>query len=169
MSGFTINLQPLLTDANQALQLFIDGAIPVLGTALGVFLRNHFKFLSLKTDQQVTAMFESALQNGSTIAMNSLQSYEGEHNTVAVKSWIAAKAAQYAIDHNQSYMKRFTGMNFDDVAQKALAELPQITVEPSIVVLPTGQTLTLGKPSPKQTPQQEVAETKALNEQAQPK
>ena len=156
-----VTLAPLYSTLNEALATLLAGLVTLLVTALGAWLRRHFKFLSQQTDAVITSGFNKALQNGVNIATNSLEQYEGEHSTVAVKSWIAAKAAQYAIDHNPDYLKRFVGVTPEDAARKALAYLQPLVVPEAGKVVVGGQTVVLGAPSPANV--DEKSETAALN------
>lgn len=163
-----VTLQPLYDALNQALVLLLTGTVTALGAAAFQWLRAHAKFMSAQTDAAVTKAFETALENGTTIAINSLEQYEGEHSTVEVKGWIAAKAAQYAVDHNQDFMKRFAGGNLQDFAQLAIAKEKALVHVPPVEeiggkIAVDGTIVTLGKPSPKGV--DEKAETAALNTQ----
>ncbi len=147
----SVDLTPLYTTLNEGFGLFLTGLVGWLGMEARGWLREHAAFLGASTDKALADGFERALQNGAQIAQHEIDQYEGEHSTVAVNGWLASKAAQYAVDHSPDYMKRF-GLSPDDVARKALAYLPP----PPPVVSAT--------PSPAhQTPEQERAETAALN------
>lgn len=153
--AYTVDLSPVYATLNQVLVLFLTGLITAIAGALGVWLRAHLKFLSVQQDAAITTAFNTALQNGANIALNSLHDYEGTHSTVAVQSWVAEKAAQYAIDHNQDFVKRFTGKSPDQltddalamIQNKALAYVPPVAVNDGTVTV-HGQQVTLGKPTP---------------------
>jgi hypothetical protein len=167
----SVDLTPLYTTINEALAILLSGLATAVVGAFGIWLKKHLTFLSAQTDASVTNAFNTALQNGSNIALNSLDKYEGEHSTVAVQSWVAAKAAQYAVDNNRDFVKRFTGKTPDELSdtavaliqKKALAFVPPVQVVGGSAIV-NGTPITLGQPSPtNQTDAQERAETAALN------
>lgn len=136
----------------------LSGVALWLGAKVNTWLSAHAKFLGEQTDATLAAGFNRALANGVNIAMNQLDQFQGAHSEVEVKSWVAAKAAQYAIDHSPEAMKRFTSMTPQDAAEKALAYLPALPPVSAVTAPPPPV------PSPQgQSEAQERAETDALN------
>lgn len=155
-----VTLGPLFQQViNPIIFAVLTGVAGWVAARANGWLASHAKFLDTQTDATLAAGFNRALSNGIAIFMNSLGAYEGAHDDVQVKSWLASKAAQYAINHSPGFMAKFTGMTSADAAQKALAYLPPIKL--------TGDSRVatyVFPPTPKGiTPEQEIAETDDLN------
>lgn len=123
----TIDLSPLYAALDQGIVLLLAGLVGYLGVMVRNWINAHLKFLGQATDKTLADGFDRALQNGSNIAVQELNQYEGQHSQLAVQGWLAAKAGQYAVDHSPDYMARF-GLSPEDIARKALAKLPNISV-----------------------------------------
>lgn len=119
----SIDLTPIYSALDQTIVLVVGAVIVWIGMQARAWLTAHASFLDQATDQRLATGFERALQNGVNIAMQQLDQYEQAHAKVPVNSWVAAKAAQYAIDHSPDYMSRFN-LTPDQIATKALAYLP---------------------------------------------
>jgi hypothetical protein len=125
-------------DLTNFYQQVVDPFLITLGSGVVLYLtalvrswvNAHLAFLGQQTDAQLADGFNRALQNGVAIAMKKVDELEASHTDVDVKSWLTAKAAQYAIDHSPDAMKRFTGLTPEGAALKALAYLPDVkTIE----------------------------------------
>lgn len=163
----TIDLTPFYQQVLDPFLLTVLSGIAIwLGAKVNSWLTAHAKFLGEQTDAALATGFNRALSNGVTIAMNQLDQFQGAHTEVDVKSWVAEKAAQYAINHSPDFMQKFTGMTPNDAAQKALAYLPPITMTGDDKVAKYAGAVP-PKASPKgQTPEEERAETDDLNTQS---
>lgn len=134
-----VDLSPVYGFINEALVILLGALATWLGLQVRQWISAHVSFLGQATDKTLADGFDRALQNGIAIALQQAHTYEGEHSTVAINGWLAAKAAQYAIDHSPDYMARF-GLSPDDIATKALAHLPPpvVTVDTTgVKVTPT--------------------------------
>jgi hypothetical protein len=129
-----VDLSPIYSQVVSPLALAILSGLGIwLSTYVRQFFLDHAAFLGQQTDKLLADGFQRALQNGTAIAMKQLDQFEGAHTQVEVNSWLAAKAAQYAINHSPDYMARFMGDATPDeaiahAAEKALAFLPPISV-----------------------------------------
>lgn len=155
-----ISLSPIFSQIVDPVALAILTGLATWATAMvRNWLITRAKFLDAATDATLAAGVNRGLQNGVAIAMNTLDQYEGEHSEVAVKSWIAAKAGQYAADHSAQALQRFTSLTPDALAEKALAYLPPIKLTGDARVATY-----VFPPTPKgTTPAQEPAITDGLN------
>lgn len=157
----TINLAPLFQQVvDPVLVTILTGLAAWVAQRASAWLGAHAKFLDQKTDATLADGFNRALQNGVSIAMNQLDQFEGRHDQAQVKSWVAAKAGQYAINHSPDFVQRFTGMTPEAAAEKALAYLPvPAETQQAVAAAPS--------PSPEgMTEAQERAFTDGLNAQS---
>jgi hypothetical protein len=167
-----VDLTPIFAYLNEFVGLVLAGLAGWVVKRLLAWLQAHVKFLSQQTDQVLANGLNTALQNGTAIAMNKLGGVEAAHSSIEIKGLVQSMAAQYAINHAPQAIAHF-GLDPTQLANKALAYLPP---SPAIVaavsaipkgesiLLPDGKTVVVGAPSPiDQTPAQEDAETAALN------
>ena len=133
MFGNHVDLTPLFPYLNEFLVVLLSGLVGIATMWLRNFLRAHAAFLGVQTDKALADGFDRALQNGVNIALQQADRFEKDHATVdfpgGFKGWVAARAAQYAVDHSPDYVANFFGSaNADqamvDAANKALSKIP---------------------------------------------
>lgn len=119
-----LDLSPLYQILNTAALTLLGGVATFLvGWASWAFHRYAAPFVGAQLETKASSDLNIALANGIAIAMQKLEGIENLHADVAVKSGLAAFAAQYAVDHTPEAVARF-GLDPDELALKALAYLP---------------------------------------------
>ena len=120
----SIDLSPLYQILNTAVLTLLGGlATFVAGWASWAFHRYAAPYVGAQLESKASSDLNTALANGVAIAMQKLEEIEKQHADVAVKSGIAAFAAQYALDHAPEAVTRFN-LGPEELALKALAWLP---------------------------------------------
>ena len=119
-----IDVSPLYQVLNTALLTLLGGlATFVAGWASWALHRYAAPLVGAQLEAKAAADLNTALANGVAIAMQTIEGAEKLHAEIAVKSGIAAFAAQYAIDRAPDAVARF-GLGPQELALKALAYLP---------------------------------------------
>jgi hypothetical protein len=120
----SIDLTPLYQVMNTAVLTLLGGLMTfAVGWASWALHRYAAPFVGAQLETKAACDLNTALANGVAIAIQKVEAIEKLHADVAVKSGIAASAAQYAIDHAPEAVARF-GLDPDELALKALAYLP---------------------------------------------
>ena len=120
----SIDLSPLYQILNTAVLTLLGGLATFLaGWASWAFHRYAAPYIGAQLESKASTDLNTALANGVAIAMQKLDEIEKQHADVAVKSGIAAFAAQYALDHAPEAVARFN-LDPSQLALKALAYLP---------------------------------------------
>ena len=127
------DLTPIFPYVNEFLVTLLTGVAGVATLWLKSWLDEHKALLGAQLNSRLTQDFSDALDHGVQIAMQNTEEFEKENALVPVqgglKGWVAARAAQYAVDHSPQYVANFFGADSPDAAMKdaalkALAHIP---------------------------------------------
>lgn len=121
----SIDLAPLWPWLNGAFVILLGGVAIYLSSYLKAMLASRAKFLDKSTEALLAQTIDNALKAGVNYAMNFIQSEEAKVGPIKTDSWIAATAAQYAIDHAPQAAGHF-GLDLDALAEMAVARLPTV-------------------------------------------
>ena len=119
----SVDLSPIYGYVNEFVGLLLAGLATAISGMLIAWLKKHLSFLGQQTDQLLANGLNTALANGTAIAMNKLSEEEAAHPSVEVKGLVASMAVKYAVNHAPDAVDRF-GLTPAALANKALAYLP---------------------------------------------
>lgn len=144
-----------------------DLALGLIGTGMtwaGFLAKKYLpSWLDAYFETKASADLNTALTNGVTAGMHSLNAWESVHSDVAVQGAVQRFAVQYAINHANDAVERFN-LSPEQLATKALAFIPPPPTQP-VTMNVHGQDVTIGQPS-KVPPKAEADETADLNKES---
>lgn len=120
-----IDPAPLWPWINGAAAILLGGIAVYLASYLKSMLASRTAFLDKSTEALIAQTIDGALKAGVLYAMNFIKTEEDSVGPVKTDSWIAATAAQYAIDHAPQAAAHF-GLDLDALAEMAVARLPTV-------------------------------------------
>lgn len=108
------------------LALILTGLVTWLVLRSQGWLQAHAQFLDAKTREKMTALEQTALNEGVQYVMAYAQRQGAQVHPV-VNSWLLRQGAQVAINHASGILAD-NNMSPDDVANKILAKLPDVVI-----------------------------------------